>query len=598
MPESQQTPFWAPQGKNDGKHPLDPSHETRPVSEDMSAPRAQPQHPPVLAALSHPISIPTKTFGALPYPEWRLEVAERAQRAGIGRLGKALEWLTFDGCGQEGSGNIEVLFAELKKATLGQGLKNKRRSTHSYASGGSGGSDHSRKSGYGDGESDSGEESSEAEWQGWIADLHRQGKVQQARRERDALQDAQDQGPVSDAPPKNPAEDQRRFLESLRALEPSAYVTSSGVPAFHQVGAVNARHSPPPSTALSSPSSSESLAHRHRARALSFGISPVDPPSSATTPSSQSHHAHSLSPHHRTHRNALPNNASGLYHSASMHAGPLRADAAAQEPPPRRPSMPVLTSLQTFSLQAGAGSAGPVIAPQSSVVTRRATLIPAHSPSGGSTTTTTTTTAAAAVAAAAAAAAPSLAASSTSIMTAGTTSSAASVAAAAAAAIPRRASSAGTRTGAGASGVGGSLGRSASVLVRPGGLLRKKEGDVGREDKGKAKAKTRAKEKEKEKEKREQEAKDGKGKGRERPDARKLQRPKLSLAAVESQQQQQQQGAGQVPRPPSPAIRSPTAPPASRSILRHAKSGSSLKQGDEPLSPTVKEGSGKKRRYW
>ena len=74
-------------------------------------------------------------------------------------------------------------------------------------------------------------ESSEAEWQGWMADLFRQQKVQaQAKRVREEAAAVEklvdlDEGDRIE-PPRTPAEDRRHQIEKRRALEPIGIVTT------------------------------------------------------------------------------------------------------------------------------------------------------------------------------------------------------------------------------------------------------------------------------------------------------------------------------------------------------------------------------------
>jgi hypothetical protein len=81
--------------------------------------------------------------------------------------------------------------------------------------------------------SDSEEESSEAEWQGWMADLFRQQKVQaQEKRVQEEAEAAGAEkfgdleGDRIEEPPKTPAEDRRHQLERRRAFEPVGIVTT------------------------------------------------------------------------------------------------------------------------------------------------------------------------------------------------------------------------------------------------------------------------------------------------------------------------------------------------------------------------------------
>ncbi|TFK64740.1 hypothetical protein BDN72DRAFT_901315 [Pluteus cervinus] len=231
--------------------------------------RPRPQHPPALANLSHPTQS-DKRFGALPYPEWRVEVTERAQKAGLGDIGKAMEWLvwgqsqqmarprglspatSFDFENSGGGGSVEGGVENTPNPTIqrdrerrqSQSLRHKRQSMvptagsggpkstttpesskttsqttvvegpegvlHKHSidnvrlntdkDGGDSNGDEGSAGDYSDYSDDEDREyddededanvysdddpyesaeESEVEWQGWMADLHRQGKVMQ-----------------------------------------------------------------------------------------------------------------------------------------------------------------------------------------------------------------------------------------------------------------------------------------------------------------------------------------------------------------------------------------------------------------------------------
>lgn len=207
-----------------------------------------PQHPPALAALAvnTPLPVP-KTFGALPYPEWRIEIVERAQKSGMGDVGRAMRWVLWGNADQlaedlaemqsrkEEGDEANVSHLKTKGRMRSSTLKNRRQSTASTVEvkpGSISDSDVSEDTGKMlMNTSDSEGESSEAEWHGWMADLHRQHGAQ-AQKEREAAEAAlrpQSEGEAEseEAPPRNLAEDQRRYQEKLRALEPYAVVSTS-----------------------------------------------------------------------------------------------------------------------------------------------------------------------------------------------------------------------------------------------------------------------------------------------------------------------------------------------------------------------------------
>ncbi|KAG6805203.1 hypothetical protein H0H92_000304, partial [Tricholoma furcatifolium] len=183
------------------------------------------------------------------------------------------------------------------------------------------------------------EEGSEAEWKGWMADLHRQRQVQEenakarrkaaeeeaklmARRRQDRVGNEWDM----DYDQRIPApSDGASILDRRAKLEPQAVITV---------------HRSTPSRTLYSPSSSDSL-HRRPTR-----FSAADRSSSPAGTSLSGHGlSQPTSPYSRKH--ALPPGAS-LFHSASMN--PI-ANTPEQNANLRRPSMPILTTEQTFSLQ-------------------------------------------------------------------------------------------------------------------------------------------------------------------------------------------------------------------------------------------------------
>ncbi|KAJ3915331.1 hypothetical protein F5877DRAFT_81942 [Lentinula edodes] len=353
------------------------------------------------------------TFGALPYPEWRLEVVTKAQRAGMGELTKAMDqflWGDNPGLAQltrelglriapmelirspsiqsaagdrifdneEGDSAEDAISMRRqrkrkdRKLTLEQeniaiGLKfpgGGNLSSRTLIDSGqqialvsttnisTSSSDILRPSlrlDYVDiDSSESGEESSDAEWVGWMADLHRQARLhreENARLDRLETESLASSTDTNDYWDYQQQDDHRRYQEERRALEPTGVVTSSspytiptspntiltsplvrqkevGLPQYASSTSIPSEttiNCVPGSTAsvgtsavtptfqrpatpdnilvvggpsfLTSPSSNESL-NRPHGRRLSFGLSPSDPPSSATSPSlSQAGHS-------------------------------------------------------------------------------------------------------------------------------------------------------------------------------------------------------------------------------------------------------------------------------------------------------------------
>ncbi|KAJ3770891.1 hypothetical protein FB446DRAFT_130865 [Lentinula raphanica] len=401
------------------------------------------------------------TFG-LPYPEWRFEVVTKAQRAGLGELTKAMDqFLWGDNPGltlltkelglsiapmelirspsiqtsvgdrrsvqDEGDSTEDAASVRKqrkrkdRKLTLEQeniaiGLNYPK--TENPSSPTLVGSSHtvpsssniripgshieeprSTQSVYVDVDSSqSGEESSDAEWLGWWADLHRQAKLQ---REEDERMDRLEKDSIASSSDTNhfwdfqQQDDHRRYQEEQRAYEPSGVVTSSAPsPAVvimnHQVLSTlnpsdTASHrtlraigsdatisvvpsqsgdltAAGPSTILTSPSSNESL-NKFQGRRLSFGLSPSDPPSSATSPSlSQAGHSvepdyqpSSSRPHkHRRQISGMVRDGPNLSHYASTGLIGATTELLRELElensgltSARRPSMPVIGSVSS-----------------------------------------------------------------------------------------------------------------------------------------------------------------------------------------------------------------------------------------------------------
>lgn len=573
--------------------------------------KSKSRHPTILASLGVGNTTNRRgPFEPLPYPEWRLEVVERAQAAGMGERGRPLDLILF---GNRPSFQMDE---SKRQKSLKSYDSRSRRSTVTTLSmrrpshvndGETIRSDSDKKEGsVNDGSddiiqvSDSEEEMSEVEWRGWMGDLHRQNVVR-AQRDETAILEAQVSSKAresddSDDPPINPEAERRKFWRRKKDMEPCGVITSlytsTALPGFvatshehhqqlhHQQHLRRQRSSrPATTTTLSSPSSNESLAV-HRRGALSFGFSPVDISSASTSPpSSLSHHGHSHSQsqtflgHHRY------TGHSSLHHSTSMYAGLRNDPRLVQEPPPRRPSMPTLTAEQNVGLLT---SSEPLRMPggkreQGFVITERTTALATSettSPFQFNSVTIQTPHLAMVPSS------PTASSSNIPVLVSGEQEDIPPSSSSTPATTPRRVSSAGLAGPL----AGGSISRSTSVLSKGGGLLRKKESDLGKDADRARKAKEKqdkAREKE-ERAKEKERAKEMEKEHKARQDAsgRKLQRPKLSLATSSSRQNLTSSEAH------SPQVRSPTMA-AAKQILRRVKSGSSLKSVNEAASPVV-----------
>ncbi|KAF8216903.1 hypothetical protein K438DRAFT_2007648 [Mycena galopus ATCC 62051] len=88
------------------------AHPSPSTTKDPSAdPDADPdedapllRHPPSLAHLRAPPHLRSLSLGALPFPEWHTALLQRAHRAGLGRIGKAVQWVLWNGNGVDGDG--------------------------------------------------------------------------------------------------------------------------------------------------------------------------------------------------------------------------------------------------------------------------------------------------------------------------------------------------------------------------------------------------------------------------------------------------------------------------------------------------------------
>ncbi|KIK80657.1 hypothetical protein PAXRUDRAFT_158082 [Paxillus rubicundulus Ve08.2h10] len=107
-----------------------------------------------------PATTPFLPHFAVPYPEWRINIVENARKAGMGYVGKPMAWVlwTEKGLGDSLLGNIRK-----HRRAFSQEMQYKMITVPSdlYPGSECGGSD----------------DESEMEWEGWMRDLERQGRV-------------------------------------------------------------------------------------------------------------------------------------------------------------------------------------------------------------------------------------------------------------------------------------------------------------------------------------------------------------------------------------------------------------------------------------
>ncbi|KAF7310002.1 hypothetical protein MIND_00373000 [Mycena indigotica] len=353
------------------------------------------RHPPSLAILHVSRSF-TSSLGALPFPEWRNALLRKAQRAGLGRIGSAIEWLIANEDILLNDGDSASFWYHHDSPVRTRKRKGKGKSTakdkgkareeivqirrqptsqDGYDSDVSGDADasYSFSDSSDDNSSNSGHKS-EMEWVGWMGDLRRQRRVakqqeertrqqEEARRAQEEAHEAElgiPQGPsgaeITIARVGTGVDDRTRRA----AMEPSAVVTSlSGVnPPMHNPNAhlsqgytPNANGNTAPGSrmtpVLSSPSSNES-----------FGVFAFSPLAAAEVETEDG--AHPSPPntlrHNRTHSHTL-------LHSVSLHDAALHDTNNSVGPEPfstflRRPSMPIIGSSGNVA-QWGSGGSRP-----------------------------------------------------------------------------------------------------------------------------------------------------------------------------------------------------------------------------------------------
>ncbi|KAK7472061.1 hypothetical protein VKT23_000174 [Stygiomarasmius scandens] len=564
----------------------------------LSIPSSKPNfhHPSPLQALrskrSHlgtgPLVDTYGTFGALPYPEWRTEVVTRAQRAGMGELTRAMEFL-FQGDKSRSLGISSSLFgfdpftkinmvtptADIEESDVPktdfrrEQRKRGRKMTieqENIAMGISGdspadgdsiqtlGRNIDRIDSADQDSTDSGEESSDTEWLGWMADLRRQAHVTKETEAKKLLEQDPDEY-LSDYTPQD---DHRRYQEKQKLLEPTAEVVvttptqhgyqHSGTPPNPVV--VSRSQSAMPVTplrsetivpqVLTSPSSNESLnmSGKARGRKLSFGVSPVDQSSSAVGRLERSNSRSRLPGHQRQASNSRTPN---LLHFASTGFINSSAQAAREKEFPsglaisatRRPSMPALSSTSQAQAQSAASMSltSSPLNPQHSFQQQQQMPASGYRPVK-----------------------PLLIPSSPGVENNfGIESSSRNT-------MPRRSSTAELPQPVNPSGSAISLGRSGSVISRGPGLLRKKDPDAEKaRQKGKGKRETEVY-------------------TEESKDSRK---PRLSLSMANSASQQNlAEVQTAIARTQSPPI-SPTSQSFVSRQIRRVRSGSSLLSGNE-----------------
>lgn len=232
-------------------------------------------HPPILESLAARTSANYATqplYVALPYPEWRLELVNRARRAGLKEIGRPLD-LALHGWGRE----FEEMAAAARERKLEkeQEIEREKKKKRMSAStikrvsrviGGSDADDDDDEDG--DEEEDMGktqldsdsEEESDTEWLAWMADLARQFHVQQSQMAvasafTNPFSSLDDGTPVR--PPRTQEEERLLHADKMRQLEPSAIST-----------VIHPPYLPSPTSpsflpTLSSYSSFESISHQN-----------------------------------------------------------------------------------------------------------------------------------------------------------------------------------------------------------------------------------------------------------------------------------------------------------------------------------------------
>ncbi|KAJ7066368.1 hypothetical protein C8F01DRAFT_1365910 [Mycena amicta] len=354
------------------------------------------RHPPSLAMLRVYRGL-ASSLGALPFPEWRTTVLRKAQRAGLGRIGRAVEWLMVNEDLMNNNDSFWVSESPVRsRKSKGKGKTRQRvrqpTSTDGYDSDVSGDADASYSDGLAansdDDDSSRSGHQSETEWVGWMGDLRRQKRVakeeedrirmrEEERRRAEEMREAELGMPqvplgaeITIARVGTGVDDRTRRA----AMEPSAVVTSlSGInPPLHNPNAHLAHGYTPTSTygsasgsaassrmtpVLSSPSSNESFV---------FAFSPL----AAAPELEEDVPPHRTVRHSRTHSHTLLHSVSLA--DAHAHAFPPQHDSSPGEM--RRPSMPIIGTSGTLVHWGGPGSRPSSLERTESVSTRVGTV--------------------------------------------------------------------------------------------------------------------------------------------------------------------------------------------------------------------------------
>ncbi|KIJ66645.1 hypothetical protein HYDPIDRAFT_127846 [Hydnomerulius pinastri MD-312] len=148
-------------------------------------------------------------YDSVPYPEWRINTVENARKAGMGDVGKPLAWVlwTEKGVGDSLIGNIRK-----QRQAFSQEMQYKTSVIPSDI-----------YSGYDDSDSDG---DSEMEWEGWMRDLERQGRVKQSDKDTTsaAFRQAQGRSSISTPLPSPP------LSEASSSGSPRGRTTSLSTP--------------------------------------------------------------------------------------------------------------------------------------------------------------------------------------------------------------------------------------------------------------------------------------------------------------------------------------------------------------------------------
>ncbi|KAJ7210520.1 hypothetical protein GGX14DRAFT_543007 [Mycena pura] len=367
-----------------GMSDIEQPRSAHPDGEDDDADDDAPlplRHPPSLALLRGTRG--GSSLGAVAFPEWRTDVLKRAQRAGLGRIGKAIEWLMNNGGEDPGFWVQEGSTLKKSKGKNRERLRKVRQptSTDGYDSDVS--DDASFSDGiYGEDDSDAEDTRhpgtrSETEWEGWMGDLRRQARVAKEERERAkalelARRIAEDAREAELGIPQLPMSDAEVTVSRVgtgaddrvrrAAMEPSAIVTSlSGInPPSHNpnshllpnhmpsmYGSTQSTYGGGMQPMLSSPSSNDSISFAFSSLAVAADVDNDMPPRHGLT---------SYAAHSRAQSQTHPLLHSVSLHDAHGHALSSAHTASGTVPPEafmRRPSMPIIGSAGNSHWDAG-----------------------------------------------------------------------------------------------------------------------------------------------------------------------------------------------------------------------------------------------------